>query len=228
VEKAKRRFIVFIALFAALTAALCLASWPFIGKLRDPVYRSAFSAWIARLGFKGVTVMFGIQFLQIVIAVIPGEPVEMLAGAAYGAFGGLGICLAGCAASSLVVFRLVKRFGCLPFLRFFKQKDMEKFGFLRDRKKTALTIFVLFLIPGTPKDMLTYLVPLSGFNVSSFILISAFARIPTILSSTMMGASAARGDWLQLLVLFLITALLGVFGILFTERIVNFFRNGRQ
>jgi uncharacterized membrane protein YdjX (TVP38/TMEM64 family) len=227
-EKIKRRFIVFIVLFAAVTAVFCLLFWPFIGGLRDPVYREKFSAWIAGLGFKGVAIMFGIQFLQIVVAVIPGEPVELLAGAAYGGLGGLAICLAGCASSSFVIFMMVKKFGGCLLLRFFKQKNIEKFSFLQDRQKTALAVFVLFLIPGTPKDTLTYIVPLSGFNVSSFILISAFARVPSILSSTMMGASAVRGNWLQLLVLFLITALLGIFGILFAERIVNFFRACKQ
>jgi uncharacterized membrane protein YdjX (TVP38/TMEM64 family) len=227
-KKAKRRFIIFIVLFAIVTVALCILFWPFIRNLRDPVYRERFSAWIARLGFKGIVILFGIQFLQIVIAIIPGEPIELLAGAAYGALGGLGICLTGCAAASFLIYITVRKFGAPLLFRFFKQESIDKFKFLQNRRKTALTIFILFLIPGTPKDTLTYIVPLSGFNVSSFILISAFARIPSILSSTMMGASAIRGNWLQLLVLFLITALLGIFGILFAERIMNFFRTGKQ
>jgi uncharacterized membrane protein YdjX (TVP38/TMEM64 family) len=223
-ERGKRRFIVFIVLFVVLMTVFCILFQPFIWNLRDPVYRENFNAWIARLGFKGVLIIFGIQFLQIVIAVIPGEPIELLAGAAYGALGGLGICLAGCAAASFVIYMIVKKFGAPLLFRFFKQENIEKFKFLQNKQKTALMIFVLFLIPGTPKDTLTYIVPLSGFKVSSFVLISAFARIPSILSSTMMGASAVSGNWFQLLILFLITALLGVFGILFAEPLVNFFR----
>jgi uncharacterized membrane protein YdjX (TVP38/TMEM64 family) len=224
-DKTKNLYIIAGVSFAVLTVVLCLLFWPFISSLRDPVYREQFSVWIESLGFKGILILFGIQVLQIVVAVIPGEPVELLAGAAYGPLGGLLICLAGCAIASTVIFLMVRKFGQGLVTRFFKKVDLEKFKFLQNRQKTAAVVFVLFLIPSTPKDMLTYIVPLSGFPLSRFILISAFARIPSILSSTMIGDSAANGNWPRFLALFGITALIGFFGIFFTEKIVNFFRN---
>ena len=114
-EKIKYRFILFLTLFIVLTGILALVFWPLIKDLQNPEYREMFSAWISGLGFKGITILFGIQVLQIVVAVIPGGPVQLIAGAAYGALGGLLIIEAGCAFATMIVFFMVKKFG-LPLI----------------------------------------------------------------------------------------------------------------
>jgi uncharacterized membrane protein YdjX (TVP38/TMEM64 family) len=164
--------------------------------------------------------LFGLQVLQILIAVIPGEPVELLAGAAYGALGGLGICLLGCIFASSLIFILVRNFGSPLVVRFWG-KDAAAYTFLHDTPKIIRVVFILFLVPGTPKDVLTYIVPLSKLKAYQFILISAFARIPSILTSTIMGDSLIQGNWKLFLLIFLITALIGLLGIRIKERIIK-------
>ena len=219
----KRRFIVFLVFFVILTGLLTLVFWPFIRDLLNPEYRELFSAWVAGLGFKGVLVLFSVQMLQVVVAVIPGGPVQLIAGAAYGAWKGFLILEAGCAAATMLVFFLVRKFG-LPFVRrFFRDDAIITWGFLANEKKTALLTFILFLMPGTPKDTLTYLAPLSRLSLTQFTLISVFARFPAMFSSTVIGDTAMKGNWGISLLIFGLTALSGILGIQFKDRVIRKF-----
>ncbi|MDR3167552.1 MAG: VTT domain-containing protein [Treponema sp.] len=218
--------LIFFVLFLTLTVLLCILFWPFIEKLRDPVYRQGFSDWVDAQGVKGMLLLFGIQVVQILIPVIPGEPVEFIAGAAYGAFGGLAFCLAGCITASSLIFVLVKKFGLPLVSRFMDPQRLHKYRFLRNTKKTALVVFILFLLPGTPKDMLTYIAPLSSLNGAAFIVITSFARIPSIFSSTVMGDSVIKGTWGIFFLTLLVTAGIGVLGILFSDRVIRFIKKG--
>jgi len=110
-ERIRRRLIVLLVLFLLFTGILGLAFWPLIKNLQSAEYREMFSVWVAGIGFKGVLVLFALQILQIVVAVIPGGPMELIAGAAYGVWSGLLILEAGCAAATALVFVLVRKFG---------------------------------------------------------------------------------------------------------------------
>jgi len=219
----RRRLVIFLICFLLFTGLLALIFWPLIKDLQNPEYREWFSAWVAGLGFKGVLVLFGLQMLQIIVAVIPGGPMQLIAGAAYGTWGGLLILMAGCAAATAVVFFLVRKFGQPLIIRFFGSDVINSWGFLRDEKKTALVAFILFLIPGTPKDTLTYLAPLSRLSLVQFTLISVFARFPAMLSSTMMGDAVMQGNWVMFLAVFVLTAVIGILGIQFRDSIVKRF-----
>ena len=220
-QNPRRRFIIFLILFLLFTGLLGLIFWPLIKDLRDPGYRDAFSAWVEGLGFIGVLVLFGLQMLQIIVAVIPGGPVQLIAGAAYGAWRGLLLLICGCAAATTIVFLLVRKFGQPLIVRFFGSDVINSWGFLRDEKKTALVTFILFLIPGTPKDTLTYLAPLSNLSLLQFTAISLFARFPAMLSSTMMGDALMQGNTVLFLAVFALTAVTGILGIQFRDRFIS-------
>jgi uncharacterized membrane protein YdjX (TVP38/TMEM64 family) len=219
----RRPFLVFTILAVLTTAGLTVFFWPLIRELNDPAYREAFSARVAGLGPGGIFILLGLQILQIIVAIIPGGPVELIAGAAYGAWAGLGICAAGCVIASSLVFISVRKFG-LPLLRrFFGEKKIRRWKFLEDSKKTAIVVFILFLVPGMPKDILTWFAPLSRLSLARFVIISLVARTPAMLSSAMMGASMIQGNWVMVLVIFLVIGLAGLGGIQFRDKIVKRF-----
>ena len=112
--------------------------------------RDSFISYVRESGLVGLALFFGLQILQIVVAVLPGEPVELMAGLLYGTWGGLAVCLAGVALSTLIVYYCVRAAGAKAL----DQSALKKYRFLRDEAHVKLFLFVLFFIPGTPKDVL--------------------------------------------------------------------------
>ena len=220
-EKGKVRLILLLAVFAVLTITITIIFWPFIKNLRNPEYIENFSNWIQSKGFAGIAVLFGIQVMQVVVAVFPGGPVQVVAGMAYGAIGGLAIIISGVIVSSTIIFILVRKFGQPLLRRFFGEEEINKWKFLQDTKKVARVVFILFLIPGMPKDLLAWLTPLTGLSLPMFVVLCTVARIPAILSSTIMGGSLTEGKWILTISIFLGVATAGFLGMWFRDRITK-------
>ena len=146
----------------------------------------------------GVAVLFGVQVVQILLAFIPGGPMQMVAGALYGGlFGGL-ILLGGAAAASFIIWELVRRLGQAAIEAFHDKQSASRLfrirAFREEKSAEALT-WVLFLIPGVPKDLLTYFAPLTPMKRGRFILISTVARIPGIFLTTFASSSLMNGNF---------------------------------
>lgn len=181
---------------------------------KDPTLREKFKNFIESLGFFGVFVYILVIVIQIIVAFIPGEPFELLAGIMYGTFGGLLISLIGAFIGSTIVFLLVKKFGKRITNKFFSEEKMQKYKFLNSERNRNRLLFIIFLIPGTPKDLLTYFAPLTPIKYSSYIIITTIARIPSIITSTIAGESILEGDYHIAIIVYGITFLLTIFGIL--------------
>lgn len=186
-------------------------------------------AYIESFGVWGAFVLLGIQIFQIILALIPGELVEFVAGTLYGTFLGTFICIVGVALGELIVFGLVKWLGERYAIKMVSQKEFKKLKFLNDEKKLEYVVFLLFFIPGTPKDVLTYFVPMTKIDVRRFLVISCMARIPSILSSTYAGATFAEGNIMQTAVIYVIIGLISVIGLFIHNRLINKGeKNGRK
>ena len=153
-----------------------------------------FKEFIDGFGPFGIIIMMFIQIAQIIVAIVPGEVVEFVAGTVYGWFGGLIFCLVGVAIGQTLVFIAVKFFGKSLVEKATGGEAIRKFKFLNDEKKLKIILFFLFFIPGTPKDLLTYIVPLTKIKLLDFLVITLIARIPSIVSSTLAGSSFGDND----------------------------------
>lgn len=214
-------WMIIAVLFFILLIGITAVSMPFFSRLSDPVTQQKLQLLVESMGFSGFFLILGIQILQVIIAFIPGEPVEILAGVLYGAWGGLFLCLLGVVLASSAIFFTVRRFGYPLVLRLFGKEKIRDFKFLNNTERVEIVTFILFLIPGTPKDMLTYLAGVSGIKPSRFLLLSSFARIPSIVTSTIMGATMSRGNWEMTIFIFLLTAGTGLLGILYKDKIIS-------
>lgn len=197
--------VVTVAVIVALTALLM----PWFSKLADPAVQAQFEAWVSGLGPLGVLVMLGIQVLQIVVAFIPGEVVQVMAGVMYGTWGGLALCLAGCVVASALVFVCVRKLGRDFVVRLFGEEKLASYGFLNDSSKLETLVFILFLIPGLPKDVLTYIVPLTPIPLGKFMLLSTIARIPGMVASTLIGSSITGANWPLIIGVFAVVIVVG-------------------
>ncbi len=153
--------------------------------------RKEFIAWVHGSGLAGVGVFLAVQVAQVVVAFLPGEPAELAAGLIYGTFGGLALCLTGILAGSVLVYCTARALGA----RSVASEALNKYRFLRDDAHIRFALFLLFFIPGTPKDLLIYAGPFLPVRPLHFFLISTLARIPSVLTSTFAAASFAEGSW---------------------------------
>lgn len=200
------------ALFFLLLCAACL---PLIRWMFRPEFGPWLQEKVERLGMWGVLALLGVQVLQIIVAIIPGEPVELAAGAMYGAWGGLALCLLGCLLGSALVFQTVRKKGRAAFERTSLGQKLKEYRFLQDEARLEGIVFLLYLIPGTPKDILVYVCGLSPLPLGRFLLLSTLARVPSVVTSTWAGASFAGNDLWVTAAIFLCTGLLGLGGIWF-------------
>lgn len=210
-----------IIIFVAIMAILTVILWPYIEGLATEEGREQFKDWIDGLGFGGWLVTLGIQLLQIFVALIPGEPVELMLGYVWGPWLGTFTCLLGIFIGTLTIFLLVRKLGMKFVKRVVGTDDLTKYKFLRDKNKVEITVFILFFVPGTPKDALTYIAPIAPISPLKYLLIATFARIPSIITSTLLGDSIAEGNWILAVVVFAITAAISIAGIIFGNKFVE-------
>ena len=191
---------------------------PMVQLAEDP---SAFQALVDAYGFGGRLIFVGMVVLQVLVAFIPGEPIELAAGYAFGFIEGSLLTLAGFLIGSWLVFILVRRFGVKLVEVFFSADKIRQFSFLKNPKKTKVIAFLLMLIPGTPKDFLSYFAGLTQLSLRQWLLIVAVGRLPSLITSTATGALAGEENYILSIVMLGITALLTLLGILYYRRIAK-------
>lgn len=185
---------------------------PMVRLADDP---EAFRAWVDSFGIWGRFVFVGMVFLQVLVALIPGEPVELMAGYMFGAVEGTLLSMAGILLGSLVIFVLVRKFGVKMVQVFFKDKEIKRLAFLKNPKKSMTLTFILMTIPGTPKDLLSYFVGLTPVKLWQWLAIVLVARIPSLVTSTVSGAAAGERNYVLAGVVFAVTAALSIGGLVY-------------
>lgn len=201
-----------VAVFLALMLIVTVLASRWVLSLSDAAKLAEFQAQVASLGFGGWLLLFAIQYVQIVAAFIPGGPIQVVAGALFGAWGGLAICVGGTVLATATVFFIVSRYGHAVISIFVEEKDITSYKFLTSEKNLERLILLLFFIPGTPKDALTYLFALTRIKMSRFMLLSTLARMPAMLASLLAGDSIVDGNWRRAAILFVILSAVSAFG----------------
>lgn len=161
------KFVGLIAFFAIMVLIVVML-WPYFHELFEPGGLDRIINDVRGAGPVGFLILLGLQFLQIVVAFIPGEVVQIAAGLLYGPWIGALVILAGCVISSAFIFALVRKLGA-PFVQsMVPVQYLEKFRKFEKTGKLNIIVFILFLIPGLPKDVFTYLVPLTDMRMRTF------------------------------------------------------------
>lgn len=173
-----------------------------------------FQLWVEEKGILGVLAFMGMNILQVLLAVIPGGPFEIGAGYAFGVVKGSLICDIAMTIASVIIFLFVKKFG-LRFVELFVSKEkIESVKFLKSSKRSESIIFLLFLIPGTPKDLLSYLVGLTDMKLSHWIFICGVGRLPAIFLSALSGSALSSARYHLAIILIAAIIMLYVVGII--------------
>ena len=188
------------------------AGRPLIRFAQEP---ERFRQWVDQQGLWAHVLFTGMVILQVIVAVIPGEPLEIAAGYAFGAVEGTLLCVLGTFIGGMLVFLLVRRFGLRAVEVFFPEEKLRRLRFLHNERRLARWVFVIFFLPGTPKDVLCYFVGLTPMPLRTWALISAVARLPSIVTSTVGGDALGMGNYTFAVIVFTATLAVSGLGLLF-------------
>ena len=157
-KKLSRKTIISLVVVVLVFAAVSVAMIPLIRLLSSEHGQEIIIEKMQSFGIFAPLLFVLLQVLQVVVAVIPGGPVPIIGGILFGQWGGLFLSLAGFFLGTVLVYYLVQWIGRPLVDRFVPESHFKKFDFLLESKRTELLIFLVFLLPGLPKDALTYLV----------------------------------------------------------------------
>lgn len=215
----KRKLIINIVgllVFLLICVVVTILIFPYIKNfLKDPI---AFKEYIKENGFVGGCLFILVQILQIIVSVIPGEVVEIAGGISFGWFFGLLLCELGVAIGTIIIFIVCKKFGRSIIDIYLGEGKLKRFDKLDKNPKRDNIIFLLFLIPGLPKDMLIYACAFFDISLSRFLLISLIARIPSIITSTIAGELILQKNYASAVIIFIITGAIALMGYLLYEK----------
>ncbi len=197
------------AYIALLVLIFIYVGKPFIKMLGD---HGKFKGWVEAHGFVGCVVYVLMTALQVFAAFIPGEPFEIAAGYAFGWKMGSLLAFVGIALGQSIVFFIIRKFGKRAVELFIPTSKLESIKFFKNSGSMFRMMFILFFIPGTPKDLLTYCVALAKIDYIPFIIITMTARLPLILSSTVSGDALSGGNYVLASVIIVLSAIIALTG----------------
>ena len=181
-----------------------------------------FESWISGFGLWGFLIFILMQVLQVIIFFIPAAAVQVAGGYLYGTVLGSLLSIVGIILGSMICFTLAKILGQPLVERALGKAKMDKLKKLINNRKSKVTLFVLFLIPGFPKDALNYVAGLTPIRFGTFLAINLIARSPAIVGASFIGAKIKQRDYSDLIIASIILAIVFVFAIFKRNDIIKF------
>ena len=205
------------AAFVLVMTLLCVViGRPMIRFASDP---EKFRQWVDGHGVWGMLAYMGMVAVQVLAALIPGEPLEIAGGYAFGAVKGTFLCLLAASLGSTAVICLVRRYGMRLVEVFFPAEKLRSLRFLRSSPKRNLLFMLIFMLPGTPKDLLCYYAGLTDIKLPALLLICSLGRLPSIITSTAGGDALGTKSYLFAVVIFAVTFVISAAGLMFYNRL---------
>lgn len=220
-ERKRKQAVALVCL--GLAVVVMVAIFWFVGRpmLQFVSQPDQFREWVDSHGLWGRLAFVGMMMFQVFVAIIPGEPLEIGAGYAFGVLEGTLLCVLATSLSGTLIFLIVKKFGMKFVTLFVSEEKIHSLKFLQNTRRLDLIAFLLFFIPGTPKDVLTYIVGLTPMRLSTWIFITTVARLPSVITSTVGGNALGSQEYLFAVIVFAATAVISGVGVLVYRKITQ-------
>lgn len=207
-----KKLIIIYAVSLAVLIAGFIALYCTVGKdltafITD---KDAFKLWLEKYNNLSALIFVLIRAFQTVIKIIPAEPLEIAAGYIWGTWGGLGLCSLGSFIGSLVIILLSKWLGTKFVHTFVNEEQLNELSLISNKKRQRLFITIFYLVPSTPKDIMTYVAGSLNINMVEFMLITTIARTPSIITSTICGDQLGKSNFGVAIAVFAATAVVSV------------------
>lgn len=168
-----------------------------------------------------IFIYIGLQIFQIVVSVLPGQALQFAAGYAYHFWLGFIFSVIGVALGTVITFYLARLLGKDALQVIFGEEKFSRFVQTLNRKRAYVVLFVIFLIPGIPKDLFTYAAGVSEIRIVPFLLLSLVGRTPAMMGSIMMGSMFYNGSFFGLIVLGIAAVVLFILGLTNRDKLMK-------
>jgi uncharacterized membrane protein YdjX (TVP38/TMEM64 family) len=180
-------------------------------------------SFVDSFGPLGFLAFILLQIVQVVAAPVPGEVTGLLGGFLYGPVLGVALSTIGLTLGSFAAFALARTFG-RPFVeKFVDKRVMKRFDYLLHHKG-AFLIFMLFLIPGFPKDYLCYILGLGHLSTMEFLVIGGTGRLFGTVLLTLGGSYIRHHQYGRFFVLAGVAIIVIFLAMLYRDRLERIFR----
>ena len=163
-----------------------------------------------------------IQIIQVVICFLPGQPVQFAASYMFGVAKGFALSLIGAVIGTVISFYLAKLLGSDAVKLFFGEEKVRDYKRKLDSGRGLLLAFLIYLIPGIPKDLVSYAAGVSDMRIRPFLLVATMGRIPGMLGSLLLGHFFGRQDYRSMIILAVIVAVILIICYIKREAITGF------
>ena len=177
--------------------------------------------WLLQYKAKSALIYIGAQIMQIIICIVPGQALQVAAGYLYGFWLAFALSMIGAFLGSVAVFYIAQFLGqdAVHFL-FGERKITEMLDKLNSKKGMVL-VFIIFLIPGIPKDLCTYAAGISNMHIRPFLILSLIGRAPGMMCSTAIGKQLMQGNYHYAIIIAAIVVVIFIIGFIFKNKIFD-------
>lgn len=177
-EMSKTTKYAFIAVvLVGLVIAMVILWEPMMAFLNDP---ASFADKIKAMGWPGVIVFFFINAIHVLMPIIPAGPFSIAAGLVWGSWFGTAICLVSSTIFATILYLWIKKANPAIARQILHHKSLEKFQKYLKSGRVGRTMLLIFLIPGSPKDFLSWIAGLLEISLSEWIMINMIGRFPGV------------------------------------------------
>ena len=160
--------------------------------------------------YKGyaAAVLTGIQILQVIICIIPGQPIQLAASYLFGVLKGYLISIGGAFIGAFIAFFIARALGKDSLEAIFGEEKVNDYHRKLNSGKGLTAVLLIYLIPGVPKDLVAYVAGISDMRLRPFLIVSTIGRSPGMLGSLLIGYFISSRNYAAIGVLAVVTAVI--------------------
>ena len=223
IYKSKKFIFIVIVSIALLSSLIYINKDSLLSFIKMFKNGSELKEYLSSFGYLSALIFFLFQVFQVVIFFIPGEVIQAAGGYVFGAFLGTLISFLGITVGSFILFSVSQKLGRSFVTKYISPETHKKFDSILNNKKRNLIVFILYLLPGMPKDCLIMICALTNISAKEFMLYSMTARLPALFVSTYIGSNIADGKHVSAVIIIIVCIVLTLIAIFNKEKLLSLF-----
>ena len=191
---------------------------------RDTLFNTEWLRHLPQLlsRYRGHTaaVLMGMQILQVVVCILPGQPIQFASSYMFGIIRGYLISIIGAFIGAVIAFYVAKVLGKDALGLFFDKDKVDDYHRKLNSGKGLMAVLLIYLIPGIPKDLTAYVAGISDMRIRPFLIISTIGRSPGMIGSLLLGYFMNRRNYTAIAIIAVITAIILIICFIYRKKLV--------